>query len=121
MDQDVNAVEQIGESGPAYAQQTGCCTDLSCFDAVVNRRMEARDPSGAAAPEYLDCVPVLFQDRHNFVGIGRIAAVTQEVRRTDGLIGFMAPMRTASAGTLPNQRPRDVFEFFTRASTNCAK
>lgn len=83
--------------------------------------MEACDPPGPAAPEDPYRVPVLVQDVYYFVGIGRVAPVAQEVRRTDGLIGFMGPMSTASAGTLPNQRPRDVFEFFTRASPNWPK
>jgi len=46
--------------------------------------------------------PVEVQDFDGLYRSFRAATVAQEVRRTDGRIGFMAPIAAASAGTLPN-------------------
>ncbi len=95
---------------------------LSRFYAVVDRCMEAGDPAGTAAAEHSDGVPVRFQDVDSLQSFFcRCPTVAQKVRRTDGILSPMAPVDAASSWTLPNQRPRDVFEFFTRASPNCAK
>jgi len=64
--------------------------------------MHAGDPLRPAALEHRNRRPVEVQDFDGLYRSFRAATVAQEVRRTDGRIGFMAPIAAASAGTLPN-------------------
>ncbi|CEM56774.1 hypothetical protein XCCB1459_0547 [Xanthomonas campestris pv. campestris] len=84
--------------------------------------MHAADPVRPALPKHHHGLPVLLQHFDQFDGFLWVAPVAQKIRRTDGQIRlFIVLILAASAGTLPNQRPRDGFEFFTRASPYCSK